>query len=37
MLDTSLLNSIAKQLLTADEVEVEGRRLPGLPYKPPSP
>ena len=28
MLDTSLLSSVAKQLLTANEVEVEGRRLP---------
>jgi hypothetical protein len=28
MLDTSLLSSIARQLMTADEVEVEGRRLP---------
>jgi hypothetical protein len=28
MLDTSLLSSIAKQMMSADEVEVEGRRLP---------
>ena len=28
MLDTSLLSSIAKQLMTADEVEVMGKRLP---------
>jgi hypothetical protein len=28
MLDTLLLGSVAKQLMTADEVEVEGRRLP---------
>ena len=28
MLDTSLLGSVAKQLLSADEVEVEGNRLP---------
>ena len=26
MLDTSLLSSIAKQLMTSDEVEVEGKR-----------
>ena len=28
MLDTSLLSSIAKQLMSAEEVEVEGKRLP---------
>jgi hypothetical protein len=28
MLDTSVLGSVAKQLLSGDEVEVEGRRLP---------
>ncbi len=28
MLDTSLLGSVAKQLLSGDEVEVEGKRLP---------
>jgi hypothetical protein len=28
MLDTSLLGSVAKQLLNGDEVEVEGKRLP---------
>ena len=28
MLDTSLLSSIAKQLMSADDVEVEGKRLP---------
>ena len=28
MLDTSLLSSAAKQLLSGDEVEVEGKRLP---------
>jgi hypothetical protein len=28
MLDTSLLSSVARQLLSADEVEVEGKRLP---------
>ena len=28
MLDTLLLRSIARQLMTADEVEVEGKRLP---------
>jgi hypothetical protein len=28
MLDTSILSSIAKQLMTSDEVEVEGNRLP---------
>jgi hypothetical protein len=28
MLDTSLLSSIAKQLMTADEVEVMGKQLP---------
>ena len=28
MLDTSLLSSIAQQLMTADEVEIEGKRLP---------
>jgi hypothetical protein len=28
MLDTPLLSSIARQLMTADEVEVEGERLP---------
>jgi hypothetical protein len=28
MLDTSLLSSIARQLMTADEVEIEGKRLP---------
>jgi hypothetical protein len=28
MLDTSLLSPIAMQLITADEVEVEGKRLP---------
>ena len=28
MLDTLLLSSIAKQLMSADEVEVEGKRLP---------
>jgi len=28
MLDTSLLSSIAKQMMTGDEVEVEGERLP---------
>jgi hypothetical protein len=28
MLDTSLLSSIAKQMMTDDEVEVEGKRLP---------
>jgi hypothetical protein len=28
MPDTSLLSSIARQLLSADEVEVEGKRLP---------
>jgi hypothetical protein len=27
MLDTLLLSSIARQLMTADEVEVEGKRL----------
>ena len=27
-MDTSLLSSIAKQLMSADEVEVEGKRLP---------
>ncbi len=28
MLDTSLLGSVARQLMSADEVEVEGQRLP---------
>jgi hypothetical protein len=28
MLDTSLFGSIARQLLSADEVDVEGKRLP---------
>ena len=28
MLDTSLLSSVAKQMMSADEVEMEGRRLP---------
>jgi hypothetical protein len=28
MLDTPLLSSIAKQLMSADEVQVEGKRLP---------
>jgi hypothetical protein len=28
MLDTSLLSSIASQLMGADEVEVEGKRIP---------
>ncbi len=28
MLDTSLLGFVARQLLSADEVEVEGKRLP---------
>jgi len=28
MLDTSLLSSIATQLMTANEVEVEGKQLP---------
>jgi hypothetical protein len=28
MLDTSLLSSIARQLMTADEVEVMGKQLP---------
>ena len=28
MLDTLLLSSIARQLMSADEVEVEGKRLP---------
>ena len=28
MLDTSLLGSIAKQMMSADEVEVGGKRLP---------
>ena len=28
MLDTSLLSSIAKQLMTAEEIEVGGKRLP---------
>ena len=28
MMDTSLLGAIAKQLMSADEVEVEGKRLP---------
>jgi hypothetical protein len=28
MLDTLLLSSIARQLISADEVEVEGKRLP---------
>ena len=28
MLDTSLLSSIARQMMSADEVVVEGRRLP---------
>jgi hypothetical protein len=28
MLDTSLLSSVARQLLSADEGEVEGKRLP---------
>jgi hypothetical protein len=28
MLDTSILGSVAKQLMSADEVEVEGKRLP---------
>jgi len=28
MLDTSLLRFVARQLLSADEVEVEGKRLP---------
>jgi hypothetical protein len=28
MLDTSLLSSIARQLMGGDEVEVEGKRLP---------
>ena len=28
MLDTSLLSSVAKQMMSADEVEVEGKRLP---------
>jgi hypothetical protein len=28
MLDTSLLSSIARQLMAADEVEAEGKRLP---------
>ena len=28
MLDTSLLSSVASQLMGADEVEVEGKRFP---------
>ncbi len=28
MLDTTLLSTIARQLMSADEVEVEGKRLP---------
>ena len=28
MLNTSLLSSVAKQLSSADEIEIEGRRLP---------
>jgi hypothetical protein len=28
MLETSLLSSIARQMMTADEVEVEGKRFP---------
>jgi hypothetical protein len=28
MLDTSLLSSVARQMMSADEVEVEGKRLP---------
>jgi len=28
MLDTSLLSSVARQMMSADEVEVEGQRLP---------
>jgi hypothetical protein len=28
MLDTLLLGSIARQLMTADDVEIEGKRLP---------
>ena len=28
MLDTSLLSSIAKQMMSADEVEIKGKRLP---------
>ena len=28
MLDTTLLSSVAKQMMSADEVEVEGKRLP---------
>jgi hypothetical protein len=28
MMDTSLLSSVAKQLMSADEVEVGGKRLP---------
>jgi len=27
MLDTSLLSSVARQMMSADEVEVEGKRL----------
>ena len=28
MLDASLLSSVARQMMSADEVEVEGKRLP---------
>jgi hypothetical protein len=28
MLDTSVLSSVAKQMMSGDEVEVEGKRLP---------
>ncbi len=28
MLDTSLLSSVARQMMSADEVEAEGKRLP---------
>src|ERR1039457_6392275 len=28
MLDTSLLSSVARQMMSADEVEIEGKRLP---------
>ncbi len=33
MLDTLLLSSIARQLMSADEVEVQGKRLPRPPYQ----
>ena len=28
MLDTTLLGSVARQMMSGDEVELEGRRLP---------